>query len=522
MKAIKIKFIQALAVLLFLMATNVWAQTTVFTYQGKLTDSGTPQAIYQMEFKLFGSAGGNDQIGATITNGNVAVNQGVFTVLLDFGAPAFPGADRFLQISVRRSTNESFVTLSPRQQIASSPYSIRTLSAAQADLALDSNKLGGVNASEYVTTTSVGNSFIKNATTQQTANFNISGNGFLGGNVGIGTTNPQSKLEVNGEVAVTPGGSGGQIFFAAPNGETGMLIRGTNRADIRFDGSTLKLLAGTSTGAPISTNGIAISTAGNVGIGTTNPATKLQVFSTGSGVSAIYGESASGRGVWGKSTGGSRGVYGESVSGQGVFGISTSGEGVFGSSTSKSGVYGETQVSSLTAGGVYGKGTGSGSIGVIGEANIANAVGVYGVSTSPTGFGMYATNNSGGRAIYAEGNVAQSRDKGGLVKAMIYVNQNGTILRCYNGITNVSTGNCGFVISHSVFTTQGVYGVNFGFQVDDRFISITAKDPEGIRNTHINASFVFSSSNVDQIVVYTAITNVETDGNDANFMIIVY
>ena len=84
-----------------------------------------------MEFRLFGSPGGNDQIGGTITNPNVSVNQGVFTVNLDFdlGAAAFAGADRYLQIAVRRNAGESFVTLNPRQQITSSPYSIRTLSA---------------------------------------------------------------------------------------------------------------------------------------------------------------------------------------------------------------------------------------------------------------------------------------------------------------------------------------------------------------------------------------------------------
>src|SRR5215210_4117907 len=90
-----------------LTASASLAQTTVFTYQGKLTDSGTPQTIYQMEFKLFGSLSGADQIGGAITNPNVAVNQGVFTVNLDFGEPAFSGADRYLQISVRRSAGES-------------------------------------------------------------------------------------------------------------------------------------------------------------------------------------------------------------------------------------------------------------------------------------------------------------------------------------------------------------------------------------------------------------------------------
>lgn len=264
-----------------LISMTVFAQTTVFTYQGKLTDSGgAAQSNYQMQFKLYGSAGGSDQIGGTITNINVAISQGIFTVQLDFGAPAFPGADRFLQIAVRRSSSESFVVLNPRQQINSSPYAIRTLSATQADVALDSNKLGGVDANQYVTTTSIGSSFIKNATTPQTGNFNISGNGIIGDSVGIGITPsiPSVKLDVNGAALFRVMGSGGNIQLGNPNGESGLTIGGGggNRADLRFDGATLKLAA-SSAGIPAATSGIVIDTSGNVGIGTNSPNAKLQV-----------------------------------------------------------------------------------------------------------------------------------------------------------------------------------------------------------------------------------------------------
>ena len=47
------------------------------------------------------------------------------------------------------------------------------------------------------------------------------------------------------------------------------------RADLRFDGSVLKLFAGPAGGPP--GNGIAVNTAGNVGIGTPAPASKLDV-----------------------------------------------------------------------------------------------------------------------------------------------------------------------------------------------------------------------------------------------------
>jgi hypothetical protein len=455
-------------------------QTTAFTYQGKLTDTGNPaNGNYDLQFKLFDTdtVGTGTPQGATLVRNPVTTSAGVFGVQLDFGASVFSGAARYLEIGVRPAGNTgAYTVLAPRQSVSASPYAIQTLNALQ---------LGGIDADQYVTTATVGSSFIKNAATPQTANFNISGNGIVGGNVGIGVSNPQSKLEVNGSTVLTSGGSGGQVIFAAPNGESGMLIRGTSRADIRFDGSSLKLLAGVSTGAPLATNGIVIGTSGNVGIGFTNPATKLQVLSTTAGVSAVYGESATGRGIWGKSTS-SRGVYGESNSLEGVFGLSTSGTGVSGNSTSGIGVYGESAVvNSLTAAGVYGKATGSGGIGVIGESNTNNAVGVFGVTTSPAGVAVYARNNSGGRAIYAEGNVAQDLQANGLVKAMIVVDVGGTILRCYNGTTNSSTGTCGFTVTRPLF---GVSRIDFGFPVSNRFVSVSAQYGNGSFNPARNNS----------------------------------
>ena len=39
----------------------------------------------------------------------------------------------------------------------------------------------------------------------QTANFRISGNGYVAGNMGIGTTGPGEKLHVNGDFRVQTG-----------------------------------------------------------------------------------------------------------------------------------------------------------------------------------------------------------------------------------------------------------------------------------------------------------------------------
>ncbi|HEY6120708.1 MAG TPA: tail fiber domain-containing protein [Pyrinomonadaceae bacterium] len=172
------------------LAISIKAQTTTFTYQGKLNDTGAPATgTYLMEFKLYDLPSTGNQIGSTISNPNVVVTNGIFTVNLDFGSSPFAGADRYLQIGVKRIASDPFTILSPRQQIASSPYAIQTLKAQQANIALDSQKLGGVNATEYVQTTDPrmtdarnplpGSSFyIRNTTAQQaSSDFNISGNG---------------------------------------------------------------------------------------------------------------------------------------------------------------------------------------------------------------------------------------------------------------------------------------------------------------------------------------------------------
>jgi len=128
---------------------GVSAQVTAINYQGKLDDSGAPASgSYQMQFKLFDSLDGAGLIGS-IADVPVTATQGVFSVQLDFGSNAWDGANRWIEISVRHNAGESYSTLSPREQIAASPYSIRTQSAASADNALS---LGGIAASQYLQT----------------------------------------------------------------------------------------------------------------------------------------------------------------------------------------------------------------------------------------------------------------------------------------------------------------------------------------------------------------------------------
>src|SRR5215203_4050908 len=81
-------------------ATLIFAQTTEFTYQGKLVDNSIPaNANYDFEFRLFSIEAGGAAL-VTIQRQGIAVSNGVFNVSIDFGAN-FPGANRYLEIALK-------------------------------------------------------------------------------------------------------------------------------------------------------------------------------------------------------------------------------------------------------------------------------------------------------------------------------------------------------------------------------------------------------------------------------------
>ncbi len=109
------------------------AQSTEFTYQGRLLDNSLPPtANYDFEFSLWDALANGTQAGTTQTVTGVAVANGIFTVRLNFGAQ-FDGAARFLQIAVRPAGGGAYTTLAPRQAITSSPYSIKSATSTSAD-----------------------------------------------------------------------------------------------------------------------------------------------------------------------------------------------------------------------------------------------------------------------------------------------------------------------------------------------------------------------------------------------------
>ena len=104
----------------------------------------------------------------------------------------------------------------------------------------------------------------------------------IGSPVSTGTVTPccGARLQVHGDEVITHPGTSDMIDFNLPNSENGFsFLQGAGqRADIRFNGSILQLLAATTSGtAPAATNGIAIKTDGKVGMGNSNPLYKLTI-----------------------------------------------------------------------------------------------------------------------------------------------------------------------------------------------------------------------------------------------------
>ncbi|HVE57674.1 MAG TPA: hypothetical protein VNB22_12650 [Pyrinomonadaceae bacterium] len=201
------------------------AQTTAFTYQGKLTDTNQPaNGTYEMQFRLFDNplVGQGAQQGATVTIPTVQAVNGIFTTPLDFGAPVFlTGANRYLEISVRPAGSQvAFTTLAPRQQITSAPYTVRALSAAQSD---NSANLGSVPANQFVQTNDArlsdarnplagsGNYIQNTTTTQSSANFNIDGTGTAN------ILNAKTQFNLNGNRILTTGNAGTNNLFVGIN-----------------------------------------------------------------------------------------------------------------------------------------------------------------------------------------------------------------------------------------------------------------------------------------------------------------
>jgi hypothetical protein len=130
------------------------------------------------------------------------------------------------------------------------------------------------NLSSGTAATTFGSDFIQNQNaTDQSANFRISGNGYLGGNVGIGTSNPLTRL------SISPGTNEPKITLWDGGNATNHYGLGTSNGQLNYHidgtGSNHVFYAGGKNGD--GTELLRIKGDGNVGIGTSSPTQKLDV-----------------------------------------------------------------------------------------------------------------------------------------------------------------------------------------------------------------------------------------------------
>lgn len=425
-----------------LFALAVSAQSTAFSYQGSLTDNGSQaNGSFQMRFRLFDASNGGTQIGNTLADIAVTATQGTFSIRLDFGTNAWSGQDRWLEIAVRRNAGESYTTLSPRQQIASAPYSIRTLSAAQADISLDSQKLGGLNANEYVTNSSLSASFIRNQTSLQSpANFNISGDGYFGGRIGIGTTSPAGLLHLQSTATFAP------VYLTSAAGFASQSSwRLQPDAGIAGQGAAFGVYSNTAQAYRMFING-----SGNVGIGTTAPTSRLDIVAQ-DGVQITGFQPFL---TFRDSNNANLGARIQSADGKLIFRPN-----VFGS--------------------------------VI-PAAVIEPNGFIGIGTTAPR-----------TVLDVNGSIFQNRTGHGVVKAMALIKDDNTVVRCFNSQATgaaITTPPCNITVT---FETDGNYLIDFGFQVSDRYILLTPRTLTDGATAPVNVTATVAGvTNVNQTRAY--------------------
>jgi len=113
-------------IFLVLAPLSAFAQSTAFTYQGRLNDGMNPASgIYDLRFTIYDSTNSpGNIIAGPLVNTATKVSNGFFCVTLDFGTGVFTGVPRWLNIAARTNGSASFTTLSPRQELTSTPYAI--------------------------------------------------------------------------------------------------------------------------------------------------------------------------------------------------------------------------------------------------------------------------------------------------------------------------------------------------------------------------------------------------------------
>ena len=415
------------------------------TYQGRLKYENVPaNDDFDFIFRLYDAEVGGSQVGVELDRPAVNVEQGLFTVVLDF-EDVFQGDDRWLQVYVRHTqTGGSYATLSPRQKLTATPYASYALDAGTAaDLELPFAGSASTSAFAF-SVVNDGSGVAVRGEHGSTGNV-----GYLGGSAyGLfARSYDPTGMAVNGLAAATTGANCGVYGVSESNSGTGVY--------------------GIADASGGTTYGVRGRTDSPVGYGVYGKNEDNHNYGyLGANACGAYGEhnSTGTYGVLGVSAAGvTAGVYGVNPSnlGHGVFGRAASSSGatcgVCGESDSDSGigVYGATHASSGTNYGVSGETDSSSGYGVHGKNNASNTTGYL----ASQNYGVWGKNNNSGNYGYLGnthyGAYARHNNSG----------NDGYIGTMDHGVRGDADSEGGVGVGghawHSTGVSYGVYGRNF-------------------------------------------------------------
>jgi hypothetical protein len=331
---------------------------TEFTFQGQLKHDGVPvTGQADLVFHLYDAETAGSEVVPQVGRSFVDVVDGLFAVQLDFGAGAFDGSARWLEIEVEFPSGVgTWTTLSPRQPVTAAPYALYALSGPG----------------------SGGSNWTLNGDDIYNAN---------SGDVGIGTTSPDYPLHVEGSasrmVHIRNDAASGNALHASSNG-TAVRAYGGGRG--------LDAYTASPSGRAVEAFNEAESGDAYAVYGETISPTGVALY----GITSNGADYAGGVGVYGFAD--NDGMY---TTGIGVYGLSTSdkpGIGVLGEATSTGTTYGVHGVSAHGTG-VRGEQGASGNYGMLGTSS----AGVYGRAAQAGDYAVRGSSVADGFAAYFSG-----------------------------------------------------------------------------------------------------------------------